>query len=179
MISLKSKITQRVLSDAFLNEKAFYVNEIARRHGLDSGNVSRKLKELEGDGILQSEEKGKERFYSINKKYPLLNEYRRIVLKTSGIEKILKKALTDVAGVRKSFIFGSYASGRMDASSDLDVMVVGNHSLMALHRQIAKVQKSVGRIINVISASPEEYQRKCATDTFFKSLNRQPKVSLI
>ncbi len=180
MISLRSKITQQVLSDAFLNEKkAFYVNEIARRHHLDSGNVARKLKELESDGILQSETKARARFYSLNPRFPLLKEYRQIVLKTVGIESSLKKILKNVRGIQKAFLFGSYAAGTMEDSSDLDLMVIGGHRLIDLHRQIAKLQKDIGRPINVTSVSAEEYEKKRASDNFFRSLNGRPKVNLL
>ena len=180
MISLRSKITQRVLADAFLNEKkAFYVNEIARRHHLDSGNVSRKLKELESAGLLQSRMQGAAKFYSLNRKYPLLKEYSRIVLKTTGVESLMKESLKKVKGVEKAFLFGSYASGKMDASSDLDLLVIGRHSLIDLHRKIAELQKEISREINVISLSPEEYKKKSLSDSFFKSLNKKPRVNLL
>jgi len=64
MLSLKSKITQAVLGYFMLHEgQELYVNEMARRLALDQGNLDRKLKQLEKEGILKSELKGKERYY--------------------------------------------------------------------------------------------------------------------
>ncbi len=104
MISFRSKIARMVLSDFFLNRtREFYINELARRLDLDSGNLTRKLKELETVGLLRSKLKGKERYYSLNPKFPLLNEYRRIVLKTIKIEAQLKSALQSIPGIRTYF----------------------------------------------------------------------------
>ena len=73
MISLRSKITKAVLSYFFLHKEAdVYISELARKLSLDSGNLTRKLKELESIGILVSESRGKETYYALHKKYPLL-----------------------------------------------------------------------------------------------------------
>ena len=94
MISLRSKVTRDVLSELFLRQEgSFYVNELARRLKLDSGNLTRKLHELENIGLLKSDYRGRERYYSLNKSYPLINEYRKIVLKTVGLEGSLKDLL--------------------------------------------------------------------------------------
>ena len=79
MFNLNSTITNRVLRFFFINsgEKG-YVNELARILEVDPGNLSRKLKELESEGVLISEFSGKQRYYYLNKKYPLLKETKKI-----------------------------------------------------------------------------------------------------
>ena len=85
MLSLRSKIAQAVLGYFMLHEGTeLYVHEMARRLSLNQGNLDRKLKQLEKEGILKSELRGKERYYSLNTSFPLLKEYKRIVLKTIG-----------------------------------------------------------------------------------------------
>lgn len=94
MISLRSKITQKILNLFFLNEKErFYVNELAKLIKEDPSNVYKKLLELKKEGILSDEFRGKERYFFLNRKYPFLKEYKRIVLKGLGFEKILKGEL--------------------------------------------------------------------------------------
>ena len=92
MISLKSKVTIKILNYFFINSDAkHYINELARILNLDPKNVDTKLKELEKEGLFKSEFLGKQRYFYLAKKYPLLKEYRQIVLKTVGIEQHLKK----------------------------------------------------------------------------------------
>ena len=130
MISLKAKNTKAILGYMFLHEDAeLYVNEMARKFSLDDGNLSRKLKELEREGILKCRERGHESYYSLNRDYPLLKEYKGIVLKTIGLEQKLRDALAQIPGIEQAFLFGSYAGGTMDASSDIDLLVAGGSPL--------------------------------------------------
>ena len=64
MISLRSKITQKILNLLFLNEKEkFYVNELAKLIKEDPANVYKKLIELKKEGMLSDEFSGKERYF--------------------------------------------------------------------------------------------------------------------
>ena len=68
MFSINSKIINGVLRYFFINpQQKNYINELARILDFDPGNLSRKLKELEKEGILSSEFFGKQRYYFINK----------------------------------------------------------------------------------------------------------------
>ena len=161
MISFRSKITVKLLDYYFLNmDVKRYINELARLLELDPKNLDRKLKELEKEGLFQSETRGKERYFFINRKYPLLNQYRQIFFKTHGIEKKLKEVMAGTAGVKEAYIFGSYAVNKMDSGSDIDLLVVGDHSSLDLQRSISALQKATGREINVINLSPREMAAK-------------------
>lgn len=180
MISLRSKITKSVLAYFMLHEHAeMYVQEMSRRLGLDDGNLSKKLVELEKEGILKSRERGREKYYSLNAEFPLLKEYRQIILKTVGLESTLKELLKDVPGIKEAYLFGSYVKNKMDSTSDIDIIVVGDHDTVALQRLISKVQKSVDREINLISMSVSEYKRRKKKDSFIKSLNRSRKIRIV
>jgi len=181
MLNLKSKIAQEVLGYFMLHETSeMYVNEIARHLHLDSGNLTRKLKELAAEGVLKSETKGNLLYYSLNTAFPLLKEYRRIVLKTVGFEYGLKEALRGVKGLRKAILFGSYAQDKMDVSSDIDLLAVGEHNSIDLHREIAEFQKKMEREINVINMSYEEYEkRRQHNDPLLKSIYRKKRIQLL
>jgi predicted nucleotidyltransferase len=180
MLSLRSKITKAVLSYFILHDHAeLYVLEIARRLRLDGSNLAKKLRELEAEGILQSEERGKERYYSLNKSFPLLKEYKQIILKTSGIEGMLSALIRDVEGVQEAYLFGSYAKGQMDSASDIDLLAVGSHSTVELRKKLSEIQKTMDREINLISLSGPEYERRKKQDAFIQSLQKSKKIRLI
>ena len=68
MIGFRSKITIKVLNYYFLNpKKSHYVNELARILDVDPANLFRKLIELEREGVLVSEMRGNQRYFSLNK----------------------------------------------------------------------------------------------------------------
>jgi len=161
MVSMKSKITQKILSFLFLNEKeSFYANELARLIGGDFSNTRKKLAELKEEGVLVDEFKGQERYFSLNKKYPLLKEYKQIVLKKFGLEKALKESLETLAGVKESYIFGSYAKNKLDMESDIDLLVVGDFDPLELQRRLVRVEKSIGREINSVEMSEEKFKKE-------------------
>lgn len=180
MISFRSKISVKLLDYFFLNPSARrYINELARLLEIDPKNLDRKLKELEKSGLLQSEIRGKERYFFINRKYPLLNQYRQIFLKTHGLEKKLKEIMAGTAGVKEAYIFGSYAVNKMDSASDLDLLVVGDHSSLDLQRSISSLQKETGREINVINLSLREAAAKSeAKDSFLSNIFKSKVVRL-
>ena len=58
-----------------------YVYEMTRCLSFNQGSLDRKLKGLEKEGILKSELRGKERYYSLNPSFPLLKEYKKLSLR--------------------------------------------------------------------------------------------------
>lgn len=180
MILPKSKISRDVLAFFFLHgQSALYVNELGRRLKLDSGNLARKLIQLEKDGLLRSELKGKQKYYSLNHAFPLINEYRKIAMKTWGFEYLLQRALQGVQGIEKAYIYGSYAKDKMDASSDIDLLMIGRHQPLELQKKIAELQKKTNREINVVSLTPAEYEKKRKTDPLVKSILDHPSIPIL
>ena len=180
MISFRSSVTKAVLGHFMLSpDSEMFVNEIARRFGLDSGNLARQLVRLEKEGLVKSRWSGGQRYYSLNRDYPLIEEYRKISRKTFGLEVLLRDALKPVAGITRAVIFGSYAADRMDASSDIDLLVVGEHAALALNTAVAGVQKKIDRPVHAISMSSAEYQRKQKKDPFLIAIGKGPTVVIV
>jgi len=181
MIELKSKVTQKLLDYFFVNKNSsLYVNEIERFLNLDKRNLIKKLKALENEGILRSEYKGNQKYFSLNLKYPLINEYKKIFLKTIGFEKKVQELFKGLKGVKEAFIFGSYAKDKMDSSSDVDILVVGNHDTLELQKRTSKLQDDINREINVISMSTTEFNRKKKNkDPFISNILKKDKIRIL
>ena len=181
MISLRSKVAIKLLDYYFLNpDSQHYINELARILELDPKNTETKLKEFEKRGIFKSEFRGKERYFYLAKNSPLLEHYRQIFLKTYGMEKRLKDAMWNIKGIQKAYIFGSYASDSMDSSSDIDILAVGTHSVLELQRLIAKLQKDIGREVNVTNLNPKEFTiKKKNKDPFINHVFKTKTIRLV
>ena len=168
MINLKSKVARKILDYYFINpNRSHYINELAGILDLDPKNTYRKLEELEAGGLLKSEFKGKQRYFSVDKKSPLLKEYKKILFLTSGWEKKLTQDLKGLKGLGQAYIFGSVAKGKMDDKSDIDLLLVGSHSVLASSRIISKLQKEIGREINAVQMSSQEFTAKKRTKNDF------------
>jgi len=180
MISLRSKVAQKVLAFLFLQDKEeFYARELARRLDLPHGNLINKLHEFERLGLLKSQYKGQEKYYKLNTRFPLLKEYRSIIQKTVGFEQKLKECLHNVEGIKKAIIFGSYAKNKMDELSDIDLLVIGEHKTLSLQSNITKLQKEFNKEINVISMSTEEFNKKRKKEPFLKRVLSSPIIEVI
>lgn len=161
MISLKSEITQKVLSYYFINPKArHYVRQLAGLLKLDVGNLYRKMLDLEQEGLFLSEREGKNKFFSINEKYPLLREYQRIFEAKFGVAQILTENLKDIDKLDEAYIFGSYAKGNFDEGSDIDLLLIGDFNYEETSKAISKLEKTWGREINIVDLSSKEYRDK-------------------
>jgi len=179
MLSLRSKLTQKVLAYLFLQEQEFYATALARRLQLDRGNLIRKLHELEQEGLLTSEVKGRERYYQLNPSYPLLKEYKTIIHRTVGLEHQLQELLKKIDGLKQVFLFGSYVTDQMDAASDIDLLVVGDQDTLKLQKAIAKLQKDMDREINVISMGVGEFEQRRQNDSFVQGIFKKPTRQLL
>ena len=181
MLNTRSTIQNKILNYFFLNqEKQVYINELARQITADPKNVYRILVRLEGDGILVSEFKGKERYFSSNRKNPIYKNYKAVFLKTAGLEVILKRELTGIANLKEAYIFGSYASKKYDSNSDIDLLCIGKHKRLAVQKSLYDVQKKIGREINAVHMTPDELrEHKAAGDQFVNGIFKGAKIKLI
>ncbi len=181
MLSLRSKVTQKLLNYYFLNqEKKCYVNELATTLDIDKRNLVKKINELEKEGLFFSEQQGNLRLVSINKKFPLFNEYKKIFLKTVGFEKKLQESLSKVQGVSQVIVFGSYAQDQLNIYSDIDLLIIGEHSVLKTQTIISELQKKTGREINPIHMDPEEFAiRKKKNDPLIKNIIQSKHIRII
>lgn len=181
MISLRSEITKKLLNYFFINpQESLYVNELSSKLQLDKRNLVKKLKELEEVGILKSQSKGNLRLYSINKKYALYKEYKQIIFKTVGIEYNLKKIINNIVGIKHAYIYGSYVKGKMDVHSDIDLLIVGEHNIIALQRALNKFQKEIDREVNVVNMDASEFKKRIKNqDTFISEVLKNKHIKIV
>lgn len=181
MISLKSSITQKLLSYFFLNKtKEFYVNELARLLKVDPKNLDKKLKELGKEGLFKSEFKGVQKYYSLNQSFPLLEAYEQIINKTIGLEYQLKNVLMRINGLEEAYIFGSYASDKLGVLSDIDLLIIGSHRTLDAEKAISPLRESLGRDVNIIDMTRKEFgKRKQKKDPLIKDIFSKPIIKII
>lgn len=172
MFNLKSKIAVNVLRYFFINQsKKNYINELARVLDTDPGNLSRKLQELEKEGILSSEFSGGQRYYFINKRYSLLKEVKKVFELKYGLGDLIADSLKKVKGIKEAYIFGSYAKGDFEAESDIDVLIIGDHAVMEATKVLLPVQEKIKREINSVDLTEKEFiKRKKDKDEFIANI---------
>ena len=101
----KSRLRNKILLHFFTNpDDEKYLREIAIILGEDPGNLSKEMSKLEKEGIFLSADRGKQKYFSLNKKYPLFEELKSIIFKTIGIQGSLYKIVNEVVGIIFAFM---------------------------------------------------------------------------
>jgi len=118
-------------------------------------------------------------YYRAKTENPLYPEIRNLVLKTSGLADVLKSALVDKR-IRVAFVFGSIARGDETATSDIDLMVIGQLGLRDLSRLLSGIQEKIGREVNPYVLKEEELRKRIrAKEHFVSSVLESPKIFII
>jgi len=79
-VILNTKLRRKLLTYSFTHSnKDYYVRELSGLINEDPGNLSRELRKLEEEGLFASVTRGRAKFYSLNKQYPLFKEIKKIV----------------------------------------------------------------------------------------------------
>jgi predicted nucleotidyltransferase len=181
MISLRSELRRKLLTYFYTNRSArVYVRQLANALDVDSTNLSRELARLEREGLLRSEIEGRQRYYSINPQYPYLKAVLSLLQGTVGIVPTLRAALDHVRGVGRAWLFGSFAKNEADATSDIDLLIVGEPDSGNLATEIRKLEKTLNREVSYTVLRPQELKRRLAThDPFLTDVWQGKRIELI
>lgn len=181
MFDFRSKTGQRLLAYYFTNPTArLHVRDLAKRIGVDPSNLSKELRRLEREGLFRSEIEGRQKYFSLNREYPLYEELRSIVGKTVGAIPLLTAGLKDVLGIEEAFLYGSFARNQQDATSDIDVLVIGDPKGDALAEAAAKLERRLGREVNYTVLTRREWKaRRARRDSFLEKIWQNKPVRLV
>lgn len=161
-------------------DEEFHVRALARATGENITAVRRELANLSDLGLLGSRAQGSLRLYRVRRESPLFPELQRLVLKTSGIADQVTTALGTIEGLSRLFIFGSMADGTAGPESDLDLFIVGEVDEDRLIRAVARLEERLGREVNYVLFTPEEFgRRQRGGDAFVTHVLSQPRVDLV
>jgi predicted nucleotidyltransferase len=159
----------------------FHLREIARATHTQPGTVRRELSLLTQAGVLERDVQGNQVRFRANENYPIYEELRSILKKTTGVADQLRAALAPLTGsIVAAFIYGSVASGQERPSSDIDLMIVGNVKFEDVIRLIHPYQEELRREINPHVFTAEEFKRKTRENSsFITRVLRQPRIAVI
>jgi predicted nucleotidyltransferase len=162
-------------------DRSFYLSEIVRLAGVGRGAVQRELARLTRAGLLVRTEHGQQVYFQANAEAPVFEELRGLVRKTAGIVDLLRLALSPLTErISSAYVYGSIARGEETATSDIDLLVVGDVSLFDIVSATAGIRETLGRELNPTVFPPAEYADKVrAKDHFLTTVLAEPKLHVI
>jgi uncharacterized protein len=177
---LNSKLKRRLLTYSFTHpDESYYVRELAYLIQEDPGNLSRELKRLEDEGLYTSVVKGRVKVFSLNKRYPLFRELKKIISKTEGVLGSLEELVQKYPGITLAFLYGSYAKEREQKASDIDLVVVGEFARGPFTRDVRTLESKLNREINFAHYAQSEFKEEREKEGGFLNLILKDRIIVL
>ena len=158
---LFSDYRSRVLGLLLLHpERSYYLREIALLTSTIPGTLKRELDKLKEVGLLTVKKVGNQNHYQANRECPIYEDLANILRKTSGLVDVLMGGLLPLSkNIQNAFVFGSVASGNVNAKSDIDLMLIGDLTYAEVVSLMHPLQEQLGREINPKIFTVKEWQK--------------------
>lgn len=176
-----SRVRVKMLELFFTNQKElYYVRDISRQIKEEINAVRRELERLTMTGLLKSEQRGNRLYYFLNTKYIFFQEIERMIAKTTGLGKKLRKLQHKLGTVDFVMFASRFVQGLPPSSGQLDILAVGDIVLQDLSDLIKEEEQARGREINYTVFSKDEFEfRKQRRDPFIMEVLFASRVMVI
>ena len=178
---LRSDAQGAVLAETLLDPSAeLTIAEIGRRAGVLPAVAHREVTRLIDADVLRDRREGNNRLVRANTAHPLWPLMSQIVTETYGPVPVLRTVLVAVPGIRRAYIYGSWAARRAGQPGppprDIDVLVVGHPSRTALLDAADAAQQRLHTEVNINATTPDAWAAK--DDPFLVTVASRPLVDL-
>lgn len=170
---VRAELLRLLFADA---AREMHGRDLARQSGLNAKTVQDELEKLGAADLVTSRRDGNRRYFRANANHPVFVDLQQIVLKTAGLREVLANALAPVDGIAAAFVFGSLADGAGKASSDIDLLVIGDASLRKLAAPLRAAGQVLGREINPVTMSAAEFKQGRKKNPFLVDVMGKPKL---
>lgn len=155
---ITSQTRIRLLLKFFLNPKTRgYLRQLAKEFGESTNSIRVELNKLTDAQMLSSATEGRNKIYNANISHPLYEDIRNIVLKSTGIDRVISDIIKKLGSLDLAFIRGDYAVGKDSGLIDL-VLVGKNLNIMELDRVRVKTEHLINRKISTLVLTVAEYK---------------------
>jgi len=143
--------------------KKFFLNSSTRAHlrglesefGESSNAIRVELNRFEGAGLLHSLRDGNKKIYQANSRHPLYNDIHSIILKETGIDRVIEKVIHRLGTLLCVYLTGDFARGKDSQVIEL-ILVGAGIDREYLARKIVQAEEMVGRKVSYIVLEPDE-----------------------
>lgn len=164
----------------FNPQESFYQRQISSLTNQPIRAVQREVEKFVAVGLFNKSVQGNRVYYQLNKKCPIYEELKVLLLKSVGIAEVLKEYLKNKDNIKIAFIYGSYAKGNENLTSDIDLMIIGSVTSKELSGILSRPKKEISREINYSVFSPEELHKRIKNkDHFITTILKEKKIFIV
>jgi hypothetical protein len=143
--------------------KKFFLNSNTKAHlrGLESefdestNSIRIELNRFEEAGLLSSLRDGNKKIYQANPSHPLYSDIHNLILKETGIDRVIEKVIHRMGDPLAVYLTGDFAHGK--DSPVIELILVGaeiNREYLA--RKVVQAEDLVGRKVSYIVLEQDE-----------------------
>lgn len=185
MASLRDMFISRVrvkLLEVFYSslEEIFYVRQLVRKTEEEINAVRRELNHLEKIGVLVKEQRANRVYYGLRKDYLFYDELLRLIVKSTGLGKVLIAQKNKIGKVKYIMLSGRFIKKLPCRSGEVDLLLVGDIVLAQVAALVRQYEGILAREINYTAMTKEEFSfRKERRDPFILQVLQGSRLLLI
>lgn len=152
---ITSKTRIKLLLKFFLNSKtSSYLRNLETEFGESTNAIRVELNKFEEAGLLETRTSGNKKVFSANTKHPLFIDIQNILMKYTGLDKIIEQVINRLGNVQEVYLVGDLAKG-LD-SPIIDLILVGDIEKNYLVNLVEKAEKLIHKKIRFVIYKPNE-----------------------
>lgn len=144
---ITSQTRIKLLLKFFMNGSTkAYLRGLESEFGDSTNGIRVELNRLEQAGLLVSAIEGNKKLYQANSRHPLFNDIHNLILKETGLNRIIENVVNRIGDLYGIYLTGDLAHGKN--SRVIELIVVGeNLDMEYLERKIDQAEELAGRKI--------------------------------
>lgn len=177
-----SRTMVRLLTVFLANPDAsYYQQELVELSGGTLRPVQLALDKLEEADLVRKQRRGKQVFYQVVASHPAYPALKTLFERTFALADVLRDALEPLgSGILAAFVYGSVAAAQERASSDVDVLIVGDVDRRGVATALARSDTRLSREVNTSLYSPDRFADMVRLqDHFLLDVLAGPKIWLV
>jgi hypothetical protein len=143
--------------------KKFFLNSNTRAHlrglesefGESSNGIRLELNRFEDAGLLTSLRDGNKKIYQANSDHPLYKDIHSIILKETGIDRVIEKVIHRLGNLSSVYLVGDFAHGKDSPVIEL-ILVGADIDRDYLAKKVIQAEELVGRKVSYTVFNPAE-----------------------
>lgn len=152
---ISSKTRVKLLLKFFLNSNnSSYLRNLESEFGESTNAIRLELNKFEDAGLLNSSLQGNKKFFKANTDHPLYNDLNSMLLKFTGLDKIVEKVISKLGDLERAYVVGNLAKGLN--SEVVDLVFIGDIDKKYLFNLIEKAEVMIKKKIKYVLYSKGE-----------------------
>jgi len=155
---ITSKTRIKLLMKFFINsDTTAYLRHLAGEFGESTNGIRQELNRFEDAHLIDSELVQNKKIYKANTTHPYFQDIHHLLLKYTGIDKMIDMVVNRIGLLDKAFIINDFAQGK--PGNVLDLVLVGDSfDQDYLHQLVLKAEDQLTFKIRYITVAPSEVQ---------------------